>query len=642
MFTNKLVPVLLLFFVFSAGGNAVDESLKLSNLLGEWVATDVSLYSSAALTANRGDSVTSSWKPSKLLSTLALAQFKLTKNKLNFGPQLEVEGPELVLDGKAIQVKVKWKGIKYATSEDIIGVFSCYDEACSNSALTERSPIQFKNVHGKKELSFTILIRSDSPAYELVYMGGTKHFVEILAVSDPIVIPDSLWEIPQHLRLSLVGDEIDKMRVMWTEPSRCFHKVKRAPPVVYWGTVSKAYSHKTTPMAVYTYDRTELCERDFHPAGSSGFSSPGFQFEAILSNLKPETVYYYAISGRKEEFSFLSPPALGTATPSKMIVMGDVGQSMFPIDESLQHSFDNDEHGEVQAPKVLDSITRIVQNEKISLVNHIGDISYATGQLALWDNFLYEIEPVASKLSWMVGIGNHEMGWQKSDMAGSDSLGECGVPYAAFFPYARLNPIKNQLGKLHFVKHYPMSRSQALENEALWNPFYSYKYGNVHVIMMSTEHTFEPGSVQHRWIQNELACVNRTVTPWVLFLGHRPMYVSDKYPAPVTLLLQKYIDPLLFQHSVDVAIWGHHHSYQRPKCKLFQGQCHEKGTLHIVSGLGGFAHTEFGSNSSDIWAVRNNKVWGVSVLDFKNSTHLNITFVEHEDDTIIDQVWVTK
>lgn len=71
---------------------------------------------------------------------------------------------------------------------------------------------------------------------------------------------------------------------------------------------------------------------------------------------------------------------------------------MFPIDESLQHSFDNDEHGEVQAPKVLDSITRIVQNEKISLVNHIGDISYATGQLALWDNFLYEIEPVASKV----------------------------------------------------------------------------------------------------------------------------------------------------------------------------------------------------------------------------------------------------
>lgn len=135
--------------------------------------------------------------------------------------------------------------------KDIIGVFSCYDEACSNSALTERSPIQFKNVHGKKELSFTILIRSDSPAYELVYMGGTKHFVEILAVSDPIVIPDSLWEIPQHLRLSLVGDEIDKMRVMWTEPSRCFHKVKRAPPVVYWGTVSKAYSHKTTPMVRY-------------------------------------------------------------------------------------------------------------------------------------------------------------------------------------------------------------------------------------------------------------------------------------------------------------------------------------------------------------------------------------------------------
>lgn len=39
---------------------------------------------------------------------------------------------------------------------------------------------------------------------------------------------------------------------------------------------------------------------------------------------------------------------------------------------------------------------------------HIGDISYATGFLVEWDFFLHLISPVASQLSYMTAIGNHE------------------------------------------------------------------------------------------------------------------------------------------------------------------------------------------------------------------------------------------
>ena len=45
---------------------------------------------------------------------------------------------------------------------------------------------------------------------------------------------------------------------------------------------------------------------------------------------------------------------------------------------------------------------------KIDSIFHIGDISYATGFLVEWDYFLNLITPLASKVSYMTAIGNHE------------------------------------------------------------------------------------------------------------------------------------------------------------------------------------------------------------------------------------------
>ena len=56
---------------------------------------------------------------------------------------------------------------------------------------------------------------------------------------------------------------------------------------------------------------------------------------------------------------------------------------------------------------------------------------------------------------------------------------------------------------------------------------YSYDYGLVHMIMMSTEHDFSPGSTQYTWLENDLKKVDRKVTPWVFIGGHRAMYCSE-------------------------------------------------------------------------------------------------------------------
>lgn len=60
------------------------------------------------------------------------------------------------------------------------------------------------------------------------------------------------------------------------------------------------------------------------------------------------------------------------------------------------------------ALSVIKAIANDVNSNNVNSVFHIGDISYATGFLAEWDYFLHLINPVASRISYMTAIGNHE------------------------------------------------------------------------------------------------------------------------------------------------------------------------------------------------------------------------------------------
>ena len=58
----------------------------------------------------------------------------------------------------------------------------------------------------------------------------------------------------------------------------------------------------------------------------------------------------------------------------------------------------------------------------------------------------------------------------------------------------------------------------------LSNGRYSFDVGNMHVVMMLTELPCGAGSAQYEWLQADLATVNRSLTPWLVVTGHRPMY----------------------------------------------------------------------------------------------------------------------
>ena len=55
--------------------------------------------------------------------------------------------------------------------------------------------------------------------------------------------------------------------------------------------------------------------------------------------------------------------------------------------------------------------------------------------------------------------------------------------------------------------------------------YYSFDYGNVHMIALESE--AQNFSAQYDWLEQDLAQVNRTVTPWIIGFWHRPWYSSN-------------------------------------------------------------------------------------------------------------------
>ena len=106
-----------------------------------------------------------------------------------------------------------------------------------------------------------------------------------------------------------------------------------------------------------------------------------------------------------------------------------------------------------RASDTMAALAHELRSWELELVYHIGDLAYANGRARVWDTFMTGIEPVASRVPYMVGIGNHEYDWGRRggphgapDASGAlrpydpdwgnygnDSGGECGVAAAMRF-----------------------------------------------------------------------------------------------------------------------------------------------------------------------------------------------------------------
>lgn len=448
-------------------------------------------------------------------------------------------------------VTVSWENVSNPDKGDWIGIYSPPTADVSSIApvkyqLASSSPSH--GTSGSGTLRFNLVNMRSNYSFAF-FRNGTDYPVLAAISQDTVSFINPNEPLGGHI--ALYGPECPNcMRVSWTSSHAALGKVK-------WGKVGSDPSEARYNKAVgTTYKREDMCGA---PANSTGFRDPGMFQTAGLSPLEPDTEYYYSFGntfyGMSKTYTFRTPPIPRPDRVTSFIAYGDMGVG--PLDGGLSVG-----HTTEPSSLLTTAVTMEHLNE-IDFVLHFGDISYARGYLAEWDAFMGQIEPVATRVPYMTGEGNHERDYPRSGdryTNATDSGGECGIPY---------------------YQRFIMPGSSVFANTVSW---YSFNYGNVHVIVMSTEMEFMPNSPQYLWLENDLQTVNRSATPWVVLSGHRPMYVdcvnSTDQAGVQTVAeeLRTWIEPMFVKYRVNLAMWGHHHSYQ-VTCPVKAGECVEEGEV---------------------------------------------------------------
>ncbi|UJR20421.1 hypothetical protein I4U23_023552 [Adineta vaga] len=251
------------------------------------------------------------------------------------------------------------------------------------------------------------------------------------------------------------------------------------------------------------------------------------------------------------------------------------------------------------------------KSERANYVVHVGDIAYAgTGSeteiQTIWDLFMNQISPIASQIPYMTATGNHEKYYNYTSYR------------TRFFMPSKTNP-------------------SALEMDG--NFYFSLETNFVQWIFLSTEHQYTPGSLQRRFFENFLeqfqAKWQGKERPWLIVVGHRPMYSSDQ--ATDSGRLQDELESVLIKYSVDLAVWGHMHCYERttpveynrftdkehfsPDGKLYQHNATQTSPIHLTIGTAGaYIHENWISKPE--WSQIRYQKYGFGKLYIYNRTHL--------------------
>lgn len=194
-----------------------------------------------------------------------------------------------------------------------------------------------------------------------------------------------------------------------------------------------------------------------------------------VKGLAANSVYNYRLYGDPSDItrSFKTLPASQPGTPGNdprfpfvFGVIGDLGQT--------EHSTETVRH--------LDA------DKDIQVILHAGDMSYADTNSARWDSYGLKVEPLASRLQWMVCPGNHEI---ESDYY----TGQNFQAYEARFAMPavqepQFSPSKEQIGCKHPYPWTPHSGNDctpsAFTCQYDWgNSFYAFDAGPVRVISLN-------------------------------------------------------------------------------------------------------------------------------------------------------------
>jgi len=222
-----------------------------------------------------------------------------------------------------------------------------------------------------------------------------------------------------------------------------------------------------------------------------------------------------------------------------------------------------------------------------------------------------------------------------------DHYGEILEPLIGYTPY------EPSVGNHEFIDNFTGFRlrygTDILERYSKGGDFYwSVDYGSVHIVMVSSENDYSATSPQVAWIKSDLAAVDRTVTPWVIALWHRPWYCSNVAHQGEGEKMRLAVEPVFDQFGLDISFTGHVHAYERVT-DMYNFVPTPGKTSYVVCGNGGTPEgLQTRWETTPVWSLVRIAKWGYGALHVVNNTHAEWSMYSDTDGTVMDQTWFIK
>ena len=251
------------------------------------------------------------------------------------------------------------------------------------------------------------------------------------------------------------------------------------------------------------------------------------EHELAITGLASGRRYYYAIGtmtavleGNDAAHTFATLPSPGSATPTRVWVIGDAGT------------------GTSEQVAVRDAWNTYSGGQPADVWLMLGDNAYNSGLDTEYQSKVFNIYKgqLRNTTLWPTR-GNHDVIYSG---ANND--------YYDIFSM----PTSGQAGGL------------ASGTEA----YYSFDYGNIHFICLDSEGTNRsPSGAMARWLKNDLAATGRD---WVIAYWHHPPYTKGSHDSDNAVDsggrmrdMRANILPIMDSLGVDLVLSGHSHSYER-------------------------------------------------------------------------------
>jgi len=267
-----------------------------------------------------------------------------------------------------------------------------------------------------------------------------------------------------------------------------------------------------------------------------------------------------------------------------------------------------------------ESVASFVGKEYVDAILHVGDISYDLfhNDNRHGDDYMNTIQPVASRIPYMVIAGNHEKGdnYQSYD-----------------------------------------SRFAMPGN----NFYTTYTIGQVRFVGIDTEYIISAGKLTQPTLAFLKTILNRSEEdkaqfPWLIVMGHRPLYCCARhlfYCTADAAVMRSVLEDLFYSAGVDLYINGHLHDYQRTTpvyrgdpintpLDIEFGYGNAEAPIYVTTGGPGNDEPQVKITPDADWYGAGTDEYAYGRIRVYNNTHLYWEQWLSETEVLADSFWVIK